>query len=212
MADRKRITCPETARPAEIELEQTPLGVVITSCSHFVPRCAVACTRDCAVRIDNRGRTDSDAERVLVVYAGNDPRTCSLAHGLAEQLARDGFIVERADATVGKPPPPQDYDAIVIGARTGLGGCPRPIAAYLREHKQTLVEMPAFFFTVREPSLLDSLVSAEERIQRLGLATGWFPTEWTIFPSARPAGIPQGSEAHAFALRIAELVPAEAST
>jgi hypothetical protein len=54
--ERKRITCPETAHLELIDVEQTPLGALITGCSRFLPRCAIGCSRQCAVQLDHRGR------------------------------------------------------------------------------------------------------------------------------------------------------------
>jgi hypothetical protein len=59
--ERKRITCPETAHLELIDYERTPLGVVISGCSRFLPRCAVGCSRLCAAMMDRRAcRTDPD--------------------------------------------------------------------------------------------------------------------------------------------------------
>ena len=52
--ERKRITCPETAHLELIDYEPTPLGALIVGCSRFLPRCAVTCSRECAVRLDHR--------------------------------------------------------------------------------------------------------------------------------------------------------------
>jgi hypothetical protein len=188
MADRKLITCPETARLAEIELERTSLGVVIASCSRFVPRCEVACTRECAKRIDGREHADEDdrAERVLVVYADEGE---GIARTLSDKLARDGFTVELADASVAMPPPPEDYDAVVIGARGRI----EPMTPYLREHRRTLSGMPTFLFSHGGPE-----------IERLSEDAGWRPTECATFDGA--AALPQ-TEIADFALRIADLVP-----
>jgi hypothetical protein len=56
--ERRRITCPETARFELIDYERTPLGAVIAGCSRFLPRCALTCTRECAAQMDHRCRRD----------------------------------------------------------------------------------------------------------------------------------------------------------
>jgi len=60
--ERKRITCPETSTLELIDYEPTPLGVLIAGCSRFLPRCAVSCSRECAVRMDGRARRDRRAD------------------------------------------------------------------------------------------------------------------------------------------------------
>jgi hypothetical protein len=54
--ERKLITCPESAHLEEIEMERTPDGIVIISCSRFSPACAVECAVECAVRMNRRDR------------------------------------------------------------------------------------------------------------------------------------------------------------
>lgn len=55
----KYVTCPESAHLEMIELEDTPLGILITSCSRFAPGC-IECPRTCAARLDRRDRTYDD--------------------------------------------------------------------------------------------------------------------------------------------------------
>jgi hypothetical protein len=60
-----RVTCPESAHLEEIEYEDHPLGLLISSCSGFSPACAVTCQRTCAARLDRRRRPsagDEDAQ------------------------------------------------------------------------------------------------------------------------------------------------------
>ncbi|HSJ99838.1 MAG TPA: hypothetical protein VK932_01300 [Kofleriaceae bacterium] len=52
----KRVTCPETAHLAMIELERHPLGTLIAACSRFAPSCVPACSRSCAGLMDRRER------------------------------------------------------------------------------------------------------------------------------------------------------------
>ncbi len=67
--ERKLITCPESAHLEEIEMERTPDGIVIISCSRFSPACAVECAVECAVRMNRRDR----------VRAANPPDEASRA-------------------------------------------------------------------------------------------------------------------------------------
>ena len=52
--ERKRITCPETAHLELIDLDRSPLGILIAECSRFLPRCSIDCSRVCAARMDRR--------------------------------------------------------------------------------------------------------------------------------------------------------------
>jgi hypothetical protein len=72
--ERKRLTCPETAVVAEVELEWTELGTVIGACSRFQARSELACTRECARQMDRQNHVDTESqERVLILVAGRQP-------------------------------------------------------------------------------------------------------------------------------------------
>lgn len=163
---REWITCPESAQREEIDAEPTPFGPVVIGCSRFEPRCALSCTRACA-RIDLRDRTDDASERVLVVFT-RAAGARSVAAALAEELARDGLVVELADADAHAAPPPDDYDAVIIGSPARLGRRARAIVEYITRHRDALASMPAFWVAVGR-----SDIARSDRLQR---ATGWLPT------------------------------------
>lgn len=169
--ERKRITCPETAHLEEIEIEHTPQGIVIAGCSRFEPHCAVACTGECARRMDRRDRRDRDdhEDRVLVVD-GDASGTRSISHALARELERDGMRVEQANVQLCAPPP-QDYDAVVIGTTVRFGRLPRALLEYISVQRAALSRMPAFLYVVGR---LD--------IERFARTTGWRPTRVIDMP------------------------------
>ncbi len=176
--ERQRITCPETAKHEEIELERTPCGVVITGCSRFQPCSAVECTRACAVRLDRRDRrgVDDIAPRVLVVYTSRYAQTKAIALALADHLSRDGLTAELADADAGSVPPPADYEAVVIGSTVRFGRHPRSVIEYIAHYGDALAAMPAFFFSVGN----------DDDIGRMCRATGWRPTGGAVFEAIAP--------------------------
>jgi hypothetical protein len=49
----RMITCPETAHLEMIDYEDTPCGMVISTCSRF-RSCEETCPRTCAARFDRR--------------------------------------------------------------------------------------------------------------------------------------------------------------
>ncbi|HEY0993952.1 MAG TPA: flavodoxin domain-containing protein [Kofleriaceae bacterium] len=163
---RENVTCPESSQLEEIDAEPTPFGLVVLGCSHFEPRCALSCTRACARRLDLRDRTDDASERVLIVVA-SAAITRSVAAALGEELARDGLVVELADADTHAAPPPHDYDAVIIGSPAQLGRRSRAIVEYITRHRDALASMPAFWFAVGRND-----VASSDRLQR---ATGWLP-------------------------------------
>ncbi len=206
--ERKRITCPETAHLEEIDLDRTPFGTVITACSRFSPTCAVTCARDCAARMDRRDRSHLEPalDRVLIVYADRDGHVRQIAERLSEALQRDAFAVELADADVRAAPPPQDYDAIVLGSHLRLGHYERSLLQYITQHCKALASPPAFHFAVAEDE------AACERARRYMTDVsqlGW-PSLWREAFEAHDAVAPVRHEAkiREFARRIADEVPA----
>lgn len=203
---REWITCPESAQLEEIDAEPTPFGLVVIGCSRFEPRCALSCTCACARRLDLRDRTDDASDRVLIVFT-RAAGTRSVAAALAEELARDGLVVELADADTHAAPPPHDYDAVIIGSPARLGRRARVIIEYIARHRDALASMPAFWFAVGP-----SEIASSERLRR---ATGWLPTRsfGVVRPSWRVCGFddPSSERApriHEIAHAIGDEIPA----
>lgn len=146
--ERRRITCPESAHLEEVELEPTPLGRVVVSCSRFSPHCEVTCARECTARMDRRERRDTAElrERVLVLCGHDDADMQGAAEQLAEALRRDDFVVEiaRADSA----PPPQDYEAVVVASTVRRRRLPRATTDYLNVHRDSLAAMPTYYLSV----------------------------------------------------------------
>jgi len=200
MTEKKRVTCPETGHLEEVELERTPLGVVVTGCSRFrdgVP----TCPRECARRMDRRDRIDvENRERVLLVLANLHDDAAQVATMLAEDLAADRMTVELAELGAHHTPPLADYDAVIIGARVRLGRHDRAVIDYIREHRGTLATLPAFFYSVGGHGVLDRDTYAHRMTRR----TGWKPTATTSFADASPL---QRGGVNAFARLVADETP-----
>jgi hypothetical protein len=195
--ERRRIDCPDTEKREEIDFERTPLGVVVTGCSHFSPRCAVSCGGRCARLLDRRDRRDvEDAQpRVLVAYAGRDRFLSAIASAIAVHMTADQLTVELVDLHACTAPPPEDYDAIVIGSMLHEGEPPRAIGELVTEHRKTLDEMPSYAF----------VVGAMRDLGVLQETTGWKPRASAAFtPSlmGNPAEL-----SRRFALEIAADIP-----
>lgn len=184
--ERKRITCPETAHLEVIELEHTPCGIVIAGCSRGVP-----CSHECARRMDLRDGTDQRNERVLVAFASYDGATQGVAQTIADALRRDGLAVEVADVARGVAPPPEDYDAVVLGSRVRFGIPSRAAVDYVGRYREALRAMPAFWFTVGRPTL-----------DRITSRTGWVPGRVAQFRRTT-----ERADVETFARSIADEIP-----
>jgi menaquinone-dependent protoporphyrinogen IX oxidase len=201
MVEHKRITCPDTGCVEEVELDHTPLGLVVTGCSRY-PDGALACARDCARRMDRRDRADlEDRERVLVVLASLSDNAARVASIVAESLANDWLAVEIAELSAQSMPPLEDYDGVLIGAQVRFGRHARAAIDYIREHRQALAAMPAFFYSVGGHGVFDR----DGYVQRMTRRTGWHPTLAATFADASAV---QQPDIRAFSHQIADEIPA----
>jgi menaquinone-dependent protoporphyrinogen IX oxidase len=133
--------------------------------------------------------------RVLVVYANHHDQACAFAAHIAQRLREDGHVVEVADARAGvhRLPPPEDYDAVVLGSRVELGRHAAAVLDYIRTHRSSLQAIPSGFYSIspvaaRQGAGLDPF----GRLMRVFGELDWYPSESASFsaPSApRPSAI-----------------------
>ncbi|MCE9575383.1 MAG: protoporphyrinogen oxidase [Deltaproteobacteria bacterium] len=88
--------------------------------------------------------------RVLVLFASSHGQTRAIAGAIAARLRERGHVAEVADAGTGLAhlPPPEDYDAAILGSRVEYGDHARSILAYVARHRERLAAMPTAFFSV----------------------------------------------------------------
>jgi hypothetical protein len=195
--EKRRIDCPDTEKREEIELERTPFGVVIASCSRFAPTCAVTCGGHCARLLDRRDRRDVDdgEPRVLVAYAGGDRALAATAAGLAVHLSGEQLTVELADLQTGSAPPPSDYDVVVIGSFAERGRLPRSVLDFIADHRDTLATMPAYAF----------VMGTDRDLLSLREISGWTPAGSVAFAASPSAD--RSAHVRELALHISESIP-----
>ncbi|HET9623408.1 MAG TPA: flavodoxin domain-containing protein [Kofleriaceae bacterium] len=201
MADKRRITCPETGHLEEVEIERSPLGLVVIGCSRY-PDESLGCPRECARRMDRREHLAvEDRDRILIVVDNRHDEAGHIAAMLAEELAADGLAVERADLSARAMPPLADYDAVVIGAPVRVGRPYQDVIDYVRTQRSELATLPAFLYTVGGRGPTDPDLLADRMTHR----TGWRPTMSATFADASPG---QRTEIRAFARLIGDEIPA----
>jgi len=125
--------------------------------------------------------------RILVVYASHFGQTGIVAQRIAERLRDRGHEVDVANASGGVHglPPPDDYDAVVLGSRVELGKHAKPVLQYMRDNANELRRIPTAFFSVSmsaagKPAGSDPNGYLEKTFGSLG----WKPTESTAFGGA----------------------------
>ena len=191
---RKPITCPLTGHLETVELEQTPLGLVVERCSRFSPSDRVTCTRECARRLDRRESEDELTERVLVLYTDTH-RVRPAAEALAAALREEGMVVELAVDDSRTAPPPEDYDALVLVAPLRVWGYARSLTNYMRDHLEALATMPTWFISVSRGGVASAA--------RLWDDVGWCPPGIAGFDTAAIE-----PRAHELARMISDDIPA----
>lgn len=85
---------------------------------------------------------------ILVAYASSHGQTRAIADHVAARLRTRGHQVVLADAGVERPPPPADFDAVVLGARIQFGRHARPVVDYAQRFRGALATRPCGFFSV----------------------------------------------------------------
>lgn len=200
MTERKRITCPETGSLEQVDLERTPLGLIVTGCTRYCDG-DLACARECARRMDRRDRKEVDGrERVLLVLANLRDDAAQVATLLAEELAADGLAVELAALGTRSVPPLADYDAVVIGVHARLGHDDRAVMGYIDDRLADLATLPAFFYSVGGRGF-----HFESYAGRMARRTGWQPTASWKFADRSEA---PRADVRAFARLIGDEIPA----
>jgi menaquinone-dependent protoporphyrinogen oxidase len=87
--------------------------------------------------------------RILIVHASSHGQTRKIAEAIAAQLRIRGHEVDLADALAsGTLPPPDDYDAVVLGSRVHMGSHAPEVIGYAVEHRRELSTMPTALFSV----------------------------------------------------------------
>ena len=127
--------------------------------------------------------------RILVLFASHFGQTHAIATRIGQRLRGLGHEVDVVDLGSGPHglPPPEDYDAIVLGSRVELGHHASSVASYVRVHREMLDEMPTAFFSV---SMAASRPSAGPDpggyLGTLFAELGWKPTCSVAFAGGLP--------------------------
>jgi menaquinone-dependent protoporphyrinogen oxidase len=86
--------------------------------------------------------------RILLVHAARHDHTRVIAEAIASRLRSHGYRVEIGDAATGGMPPPEDYDAVVLGSSLEDGPYTRLITSYVHHNREGLAQVPTALFTV----------------------------------------------------------------
>jgi len=88
-------------------------------------------------------------KRVLIIYASSHGQTLAITNVLVRELRSLGFeVTARSALGRNRLPPPDDFDAIVLGSRVQFGRHAPAIVGYLHQYGGVLRTMPTAFFSV----------------------------------------------------------------
>jgi menaquinone-dependent protoporphyrinogen oxidase len=122
--------------------------------------------------------------RILVAYACRFGRAHAIAAELAARLRTRGHEVEVANARDGRLPPPQDYDAVILGSPIERGHHAREILDYVHQYKDELQCIPTGFFSVSlAASVPLAALDPRRYVDRLVHDSGWVPDHTASFGS-----------------------------
>lgn len=115
-----------------------------------------------------------------------------------------GHDVETACAREGRLPPPQDYDAVVLGSDVAFGHHSHKILDYIREHRAELAQKPSAFFSVNLAAAIPFAGSDPRgHLRHTFDALGWTPDHSAAFGAL---GTPQVDRlADRFAVSLPEI-------
>jgi menaquinone-dependent protoporphyrinogen oxidase len=123
--------------------------------------------------------------RILLVYASHFGQTFAIASRIAQRLRDIGNHVEVANADVGLRmlPPPDDYDAVILGSRVELSRHAREILDYIRVYRDALTRLPTGFFSVSMAAANGGADPGNHLAKTFG-ELEWHPTEAAAFAGA----------------------------
>ena len=129
---------------------------------------------------------DSDHRgRVLIVYASEQEHAAVIANAIAMRIRSHGLRAEVGDASSGMMPPPQDYDAVVLGSPAVVGSKTRLIERYIQHYRDALAEVPAALFTVSASGTVRDC-DPDGFLAELARSTGWQPDFAAAFAGGEP--------------------------
>jgi menaquinone-dependent protoporphyrinogen IX oxidase len=132
----------------------------------------------------NRTEPDLDRRgRILLIYAATQDHTRVIAEAVASRLRSHGYTVEVGDVSTGRMPPPEDYDAVVLGF--DLGSKTGSSVRYVDDNRAGLAQVPTALFTV-STSGTERDVDPGGCIERFLRSARWQPDIAAAFAGGKP--------------------------
>lgn len=125
--------------------------------------------------------------RVLIAYGTSEGQTGRIAEYLANVIRSHGQEAFPVDVERASAPPPDRYDAVIVGASIHMGRHERNVVHYVRRNRATLERLPSAFFSVSlaaHDNTDEGHKEVEGYIEKFIQQTGWRPLMVGLFAGA----------------------------
>ncbi len=125
--------------------------------------------------------------RVLIAYGTSEGQTGRIAEHLANVIRSHGHQAFPVDVERASAPPPDGYDAVIVGASIHMGKHERNVVHYVRRNRAALERLPSAFFSVSlaaRDNTDEAHKEAEGYVEKFIQQTGWRPLMVELFAGA----------------------------
>ena len=125
--------------------------------------------------------------RVLIAYGTSEGQTGRIAEYLADVIRSHGQEAFLVDVERASAPPPDGYDAVIVGASIHMGRHERNVVHYVRRNRAALERLPSAFFSVSlaaHDKTEQAHNEVEGYIDKFIQQTGWRPHRVGLFAGA----------------------------
>ena len=123
--------------------------------------------------------------RILLLFASHYGQTRLIAERIGDRLRMHGHEVDLVDVRSAHLPPPEDYDAVVIGSRIEMGRHASGIRSYIKAHRADLARIPTAFFSVSmAASHAGASADPDGYLEAMFREVGWRPNQAIAFAGA----------------------------
>jgi menaquinone-dependent protoporphyrinogen oxidase len=125
--------------------------------------------------------------RVLIAYGTSEGQTGRIAEYLANVIRSHGHQAFPVDVERASAPPPDGYDAVIVGGSIHMGTHERNVVHYVRRNRAALESLPSAFFSVSlaaRDNTDEAHKEVEGYVEKFIQQTGWRPLTVGLFAGA----------------------------
>ena len=123
--------------------------------------------------------------RIYIAYATKEGQTAKIADYIAEVVRAHGHQADTVDIGHTKDGVPAGCDGVIVGSSIHMGKHDKHAAAYVRNNREALENVPSAFFSV-SLAAHGHETEAEGYVEEFETETGWRPAQVALFGGALP--------------------------